>query len=71
MEIVESAGGFMGGRFFVIVRVDFKWFWGLSPPKKRIELRGSGWLGNGWNIKKALLDSRPREKLDFCYAWPG
>ena len=45
-------------------------FWGSSgPPKKRIELRGSGWLGNGCN-KKTLLDSRPRGKLDFCYAWP-
>ena len=22
-------------------------------------------------IRKALLDSRPREKLDFCYTWPG
>ena len=37
--------------------------------KKRIESRGSGWLGNGWD-KKALLDSRPKRKLDFCYAWP-
>ena len=70
MKVVGSAGGFVGGRFFVVIRVDFrKWFWGLSPPKKRIESRGSGWLGNGWN-KKALLDSRPRVKLDFCYTWP-
>ena len=42
-------------------------FWGSSPPKKRIESRGSGWLGNGWD-KKALLDSRPKGKLVFCYA---
>ena len=48
MKVVGSAGGFVGGQFFVVVRVGFrKWFWGLSPPKKRIESRGSGWLGNG------------------------
>ena len=71
MKIVGGAGGFVGRRFFVVVRVGFReWFWGSSPPKKRIESRGSGWLGNGWS-KEALLDSRPRGKLDFCYAWPG
>ena len=49
MKIVGGAGGFMGRQFFVIVRVGFReWFWGSSPPKKRIELRGSRWLGNGW-----------------------
>ena len=71
MKIMGGAGGFVGRRFFVIIRVGFgEWFWGSSPPKKRIESRGSRWLGNGWN-KEALLDSRPRRKLDFCYAWPG
>ena len=35
-----------------------EWFWGTSPPEKRIESRGSGWLGNGWS-REALLDSRP------------
>ena len=57
-----GAGGFMGGQFFVvIVRVVLRErFWGSgSPPEKRIELQGSGWLGNGWD-RKVLLDSRPR-----------
>ena len=52
----------MGGKFFVvIVRVVLRErFWGSgSPPEKRIELQGSGWLGNGWD-RKVLLDSRPR-----------
>ena len=33
-------------------------------------MRGLRWLGNGWGVK-ALLNSRPRGKLVFCYAWPG
>ena len=37
MEVVGSAGGLMGGRVLVIVRVVF---WGLGcPPEKRIETR--------------------------------
>ena len=71
MKVMGSIGGFVGGQVVIVIRVGFReGFWGLSPPKKRIELRGSGWLGNGLE-KKALLDSRPRGKLDFCYAWPG
>ena len=71
MEIMEGTSGFVGGQFIVVIKVGLrKCFWGSSPPKKRIESRGSGWLGNGWN-KKALLDSRPRGKLDFVTLGPG
>ena len=56
MKVVGSAGGFIGGQFSVIVvRVGFrKRFWGLSgPSEKRVESRGSRWLGNGWEEKGA------------------
>ena len=39
-----------------------------------LQRRGLSQGGHGgWEMVgmgKALLDSRPRRKLDFCYAWP-
>ena len=48
--------GRLGGRFFIIVirEVLRERFWGSGgPPEKRIESRGLGWLGNGWDRKGA------------------
>ena len=52
-----------------------EWVSGRSSGVRVLQRRGlsRGGLG-GWEmvgIRKALLDSRPRRKLDFCYAWPG
>ena len=52
-----------------------EWVSGRGSGVWDLQRRGlsRGGLG-GWEmvgIRKALLDSRPRRKLDFCYAWPG
>ena len=58
MKVMGSASGFVGGQFFIdVIRVGFReGFWGLGgPPEKRIESRGSRWLGNGWEDKGLYL----------------